>query len=258
MIVSIANQKGGVGKTTSAINLAAGLARGGEKILLVDMDSQGHAGKGLGLDIHNLKGSMFDVLTAKGPDIREVIRPVYVDNLDIAPSNISLARAEQLLSSTTGKEFILQRALRPVAGSYDSIIIDCPPSLGNLTIASLVASIDVFIPCEMSYFALEGITDLLETIDMVKNALNIDHPKVSGVIAMKHDTRLNITDSVMKELGDYFGDRIFQTVIPVNVALNEAQSEGKTIFDYKPKSKGAVAYLALVQEVLSGKGKETH
>jgi len=250
-IISIANQEGGVGKTTCAINLSAGLTRDGRKVLLIDMDSQAHAGKGLGVDIHKLDKSMFNVLTARRPNVQEAIIPTHVENLHIAPSDIKLARAEQLLSSTTGKEFILQRALRSTLDNYDYVIIDCPPSLGNLTITSLVASTDVFIPCEMSYFALEGISDLLDTIDLMKDSLNIRNPEISGVIPMKYDTRLNITESVMKELRDFFGKKVFQTVIPVNVALNEAQSEGKTIFDYRPRSRGAVAYLSLTQEVLS-------
>jgi chromosome partitioning protein len=250
--IALCNQKGGVGKTTSAINLSAGLAREGQRVLLVDMDSQGHAGKGLGIDIRNLEKSMYHVFDSRKPNIAEVIRPTYVDGLDIAPADIRLARTEQVLSSRTGKEFILQRALKPV-GSYDFLIIDCPPSLGNLTINALVASEEIFIPCEMSYFALEGISDLLDTIDTVKDALNINHPVISGVIPMKYDRRLNITDSVMGELREYFGNRVFDTVIPVNVALNEAQSEGKVIFDYRSKSKGAMAYYSLTKEVLNAK-----
>lgn len=140
MIISLANQKGGVGKSTCAINISAGLAMAGNKVLLVDMDSQAHAGKGLGINVHTLVKSISDVLTSRKPDIKEVIAPTYIENLDIAPSDIRLARAEQLLSAMTGKEFVLQRALRSVVKKYDFILIDCPPSLGNLTIAALVAS----------------------------------------------------------------------------------------------------------------------
>lgn len=248
-VISIVNQKGGVGKTTTTVNLSAYLAQHGEKVLVIDLDPQGNATSGYGFDKSALETSVYDLLVNDTP-IKEVIQSTNRENIDMCPTNINLAGAEVELVSAMSRETILKRAVDTISENYDFILIDCPPSLGLLTLNALVASTDVIVPIQGEYYALEGLTQLIDTINLVRKHLN---PTIGifGVIITMFDGRTQLTRQVTEEVRKYFGEKVFNTVIPRNIRLAEAPSYGKTIVEYDPKSRGGHAYNDLAIEVIS-------
>ena len=248
-IISIVNQKGGVGKTTTTVNLSAYLAQHGEKVLVIDLDPQGNATSGYGFDKSALETSVYDLLVNDTP-IKEVIQSTNRENIDMCPTNINLAGAEVELVSAMSRETILKRAVDTISENYDFILIDCPPSLGLLTLNALAASTDVIVPIQGEYYALEGLTQLIDTINLVRKHLN---PTIGifGVVITMFDGRTQLTRQVTEEVRKYFGEKVFNTVIPRNIRLAEAPSYGKTIVEYDPKSRGGHAYNDLAIEVIS-------
>ena len=252
MIIAIANQKGGVGKTTTAVSLACGLAADGRRVLLVDSDPQGNATGSLGINKNELEASLYDVLVDEKP-VSEITLETGRANLFLVPATVELAGAEVELSagaenSTIHPAYRLQTALEPIKNQYDFVLIDCPPTLGQLTINALSAADGVLIPIQCEYLALEGLTQLKNTIDLVVNALN---PKLQifGIVMTMYDGRTNLAMQVVEEVKKYFPEQIFNTVVPRSVRLSEAPSYGQSIFEYDPASRGAVAYKALTKEV---------
>jgi len=248
-IIAIVNQKGGVGKTTTAVNLGAYLAYLGKQVLLVDIDPQANATSGLGLDHRNLEAGVYESLVGDKP-IFEVIKRTMQTGLKIAPATLSLAGAGVELVNMDNREFRLSNILEEVRNEFDFIIIDGPPSLGLLTINSLVAADEVLIPIQSEYFALEGLSQLLETISLVQNNLKPSLGIMGAVITM-FDRRNKLSEAVMEELYQFFPNRIFRSVIPRSVRLAEAPSYGRSILHYDPKSRGGKAYEGLAKEVLS-------
>ena len=247
-VISIVNQKGGVGKTTTAVNLGAFLAKKRKKVLIIDLDPQGNATSGYGFDKSELENTVYDLLVNE-EDIGNVIAPTTVKNVDMCPTNINLAGAEVELVSAISRETILKRAIEPVLDKYDYIIVDCPPSLGLLTINALAACEGVIVPIQGEYYALDGLTQLIDTINMIKKKLNTSIG-ILGVVITMHDRRTQLTKQVVEEVQKYFGEKVFNTFIPRNVRLAEAPSHGQTIEEYDPKSKGSLAYQALANEVV--------
>lgn len=252
-VISIVNQKGGVGKTTTTVNLSAYLAQHGEKVLVIDLDPQGNATSGYGFDKSALETSVYDLLVNDTP-ITEVIQSTNRENIDMCPTNINLAGAEVELVSAMSRETILKRAVDTISENYDFILIDCPPSLGLLTLNALAASTDVIVPIQGEYYALEGLTQLVDTINLVRKHLN---PTIGifGVVITMFDGRTQLTRQVTEEVRKYFGEKVFNTVIPRNIRLAEAPSYGKTIVEYDPKSRGGHAYNDLAIEVISRANK---
>ncbi len=251
-MITIANQKGGVGKSTTAINLAAYLAELGEKVLIVDLDPQGNATSGLGVTA-GPNGCMYDVLL-EGKPLQQVAVKTEIEGLEVAPATINLVGAEVELVSTLAREFKLRRALQKLPpDAYDRVLVDCPPSLDLLTLNALTAADEVLIPIQCEYYALEGLTQLMRSIRMVREELN-PNLKVGGVLLTMFDTRTNLAHQVVEEVRSFFGDQVFQTVVPRNVRLSEAPSFGLPVALYAPKSIGAEAYAAVAQEVLSRSG----
>ena len=248
-IIAIVNQKGGVGKTTTAVNLSAYLAYLGKQVLLVDIDAQANASSGLGLDHRNLEFGIYEALLGT-KSIHEIIKRTLQDGLKVAPATLSLAGAGIDLVSLENREFRLSIILEEVRGEYDFIIIDGPPSLGLLTVNSLVAADEVLIPIQSEYFALEGLSQLLETINLVQANLKPELGIMGAVITM-FDRRNKLSEAVMEELYKFFPNRIFRSVIPRSVRLAEAPSYGRSILQYDPKSRGGKAYESLAKEILS-------
>jgi len=248
-IMALANQKGGVGKTTTAINLSAALAGNGQRVLLVDADPQANASSGLGVDIRELQASVYECLVGS-INPKEAIVETDVKNLHLIPSHIDLVGAEIEMLNLPDREQLLKRVLQKVKSEYDYILIDCSPSLGLITVNALTASDSVIIPVQCEFFALEGIAKLLNTIKIIKSQLN-PNLNIMGFVLTMYDNRLRLSNQVLEEVKRHFGDLVFHTVIARNVRLSEAPSHGQTILDYEPKSKGAVAYKALAKEVLA-------
>ena len=247
--IAIFNQKGGVGKTTTNINLAACLAKKGTKILVLDIDPQGNTTSGLGIEKKALKRSSYDLMIEDDINAEDVILKTGVDNLDIIPANVSLSGAEVELAIIRGREKRLKKALNQVKEKYDFIFIDCPPSLGLLTINSLTAVDSVLIPIQCEFYALEGVAQLMNTIEIVRKNLN-EKLYVQGVILSMFDGRTNLSVQVVEEVKKYFREKVYKTVIPRNVRLAEAPSYGLPIIEYDPKSKGAEAYREFADEFL--------
>lgn len=250
-IISIVNQKGGVGKTTTTINLASWLAESGKRVLVVDIDPQGNASSGLGIDYKNLNKGMYEVLTDPNTKVNEAIRS-YKPNFHVLPATPDLAGATIDLVEADGREFALEKNLTDVSDLYDFILIDNPPSLGLLTINGLVAAREVLIPVQCEYYALEGLSQLLNTINLIKEHLQPDL-KVLGAVMTMYDSRNKLSNAVFTELYKYFPEKIFRSVVPRNVRVAEAPSHGKPLKDYAPESVGANAYRRLAQEVILNK-----
>lgn len=248
-IIAIANQKGGVGKTTTSVNLSAGLASIGKRVLLIDIDPQGNTTSGVGINKADVENCIYDVLINE-VDPREAIVPTMVEGLSIIPATIQLAGAEIELVPTISREVRLKRAISQVKGQFDYVIIDCPPSLGILTINSLTAADSVLIPIQCEYYALEGLSQLLNTVRLVQKHLNTSL-QIEGVLLTMFDARTNLGIQVIEEVKKYFQQKVYKTVIPRNVRLSEAPSHGQSIITYDPKSKGAEVYLELAKEVVS-------
>ena len=246
-VVAIANQKGGVGKTTTCINLAASLVATRRHVLLIDLDPQGNATMGSGIDKHSLQHSVLDVLTGQA-NLIDVMQFSEEGGYQLVPSNRDLPAAEVVLLDLPNKERRLLDALQPVRGNYDYILIDCPPALSMLTINALVAADAVLIPMQCEYFALEGLTDLIGSIERIATQLN-PALQIEGILRTMYDPRLSLTNDVSQQLQDHFGDKLYETVIPRNVRLAEAPSHGLPVLAYDKKSRGALAYLELAAEL---------
>lgn len=247
-IIAICNQKGGTGKTTTAVNLSIAVASGGKRVLLVDIDPQANATSGLGLDKNKIVHSTYDVLIEETP-ITKIIMSNLEGRMSILPSNFHLAGAEVELVSILSREYRLKKALEPIKTEFDFIFIDCPPSLGLLTVNGLTAASSVIIPVQCEYYALEGLTQLLNTIALVRDNLN-SALEIEGVLLTMADYRTNLTQEVITEVRSYFKEKAYQTVIPRNIRLSEAPSFGKSIFTYDKDSIGAKKYWELACEIM--------
>ena len=247
-IIAIANQKGGVGKTTTAVNFSTLLAKRGKKVLIIDTDPQGNATSGIGMD-KNVELSVYDLIINDDIAPEDTIQKTEIKNLSICPSNINLAGAEVELVSMMSREYRLKEKLDEIKNNYDYIIIDCPPSLGLITLNAFTASNSVLIPVQCEYYALEGVGQLMNTVNLIKKQLNKDL-YIEGVVLTMNDARTNLSNQVVSEVKKYFKDNVYKTIIPRNVKLSEAPSYGMPITTYAPLSKGARCYEKLASELL--------
>jgi chromosome partitioning protein len=247
--IALVNQKGGVGKSTTAVNLGAALAVSGKRVLVVDADPQGNSTTGFGIEKSRLHHDVYDVLLGETP-VEEVVVPTEIDGLWLVPATINLAGSEIELVSVLSRETRLRRALAPATGRYDFVFVDCPPSLGLLTINALTAADECIIPVQAEYYALEGLSQLMTVVRRVREALN-PSLRVTGVLVTMFDGRTRLSTEVLEELEKFFPDQMFKTQIPRNVRISEAPSYGKPVILFDPKSRGAQAYLALAREMLA-------
>ena len=253
-VIAIANQKGGVGKTTTSVNLSSILAKKGKKILLIDTDPQGNATSGLGIE-KDLESSVYDVIVNE-TTIEQTLKNTPHKNLKVCPSTINLAGAEVELVSMISREQRLKEKIDPIKDQFDYIIIDCPPSLGLITLNTFTAADSVLIPIQCEFYALEGLGQLMNTINLVKRHLNKEL-KIEGALLTMYDARTNLSNQVVQEVSKYFGNNVYKTVIPRNVKLSEAPSYGMSITEYDSRSKGAKAYEKLAREFLKKNEEET-
>ena len=251
-IISVVNQKGGVGKTTTTVSLSACLAHQGKSVLLIDIDPQGNATSGLGIDAEELENTVYQVLIGQS-SLENTIVNTEFGALDVAPSDIQLAGAEVELVSVDQREYVLKNALDSVKNKYDYILIDCPPSLNLMTINALVASNSVLIPVQCEYYALEGLSRLMQTVKSIKKQLNAGL-EIEGILLTMYDSRTNLSLMVAEEVKKFFPKKVYRTVIPRNVRLSKAPSYGQPIIAYDPYSRGAESYLALANEVIGNNG----
>ncbi len=247
-MISVGNQKGGVGKTTTTVNLGAALAQLGKKVLIIDSDSQGNATSGLGVERGQVKKSLYEILVDQEP-LENCILPTSSENLDIVPSTISLAAAELELVNVKDRELRLKEAVAPVRDKYDYILVDCPPSLGQLSINAFTASDTILIPVQAEYYALEGLSQLLNTIRLVQRSYNRQF-RIEGVLITMLDARTNLGYEVVEEVRKYFQEKVYKTIISRNIRLSEAPSYGQSVLEYDPRSRGAELYLELAKEVI--------
>lgn len=252
-IIAVANQKGGVGKTTTSINLSACLAALGKKVLAIDMDPQGNMTSGLGIDKNEVEYSVYDLILGE-TEIEQVICTEALENLDVVPSNINLSAAEIELIGVEDKEYIIHNEVEKVRNNYDFVIIDCPPSLNTLTINAMTTADSVLVPIQCEYYALEGLSQLIHTIELVKERLN-PNLDIEGVVFTMYDARTNLSLQVVENVKDNLNQTIYKTIIPRNIRLAEAPSHGLPINLYDPKSAGAESYMLLAEEVIN-KGEE--
>ena len=254
-VIAIANQKGGVGKTTTTINLGACLAELGYRTLIVDLDPQGNASTGLGIENRGLETSMYHVIMYEVP-IENCVEPSSVKNLFVAPASLDLAGAEIELVPAFSRENRLRKAIEAVSDDYDYVLIDCPPSLGLLTVNGLTAAGEVLVPIQCEYYALEGLGQLLRNVDLVKRNLN-PTLEVSTIVCVMYDARTKLADQVVKEVREHFGDKVCRSVVPRTVRLSEAPSFGQPIITFDPTSRGATAYRGVAKEVSGGPAERT-
>lgn len=247
--IAVANQKGGVGKTTTAVNISSALAQKGKKVLLADIDSQGNACSGLGVSIDEEQASMYEILLQENT-VEETRLKTEIENLDIIPVNANLSGIPIELVEMEAREFRLKQALEPVSNQYDYIIIDCPPALDLLTLNGLTAAHSVLIPIQCEYYALEGMAKLMRTVELVQNNLN-PGLKIEGVLLTMYDGRTNLSNQVVEEVSSYFRDSVFSAIIPRSVRISEAPSHGKPIDEYDPHGVGAGGYDKVAEEIIS-------
>ena len=250
-IIAIANQKGGVGKTTTAINLAACLAEAGQKILIIDIDPQGNTTSGFGLPKTDIEKTVYEVLLGEC-NIKDAIVENIIDNLDILPSNVNLAGAEIDLIDVDNREYILKESILEVRNRYDYIILDCPPSLSMLTVNAMTAADTVLVPIQCEYYALEGLSQLIHTVNLVRERLN-PNLDMEGVVFTMYDSRTNLSNQVVENVKSNLKQHVFETIIPRNIRLAEAPSYGEPITEYDPKSTGAEKYMELAEEIIQRK-----
>lgn len=252
--IAITNQKGGVGKTTTSINLAASLAEAGKKVLVVDVDPQGNTTSGFGVDKSKVENTIYELLLGEC-EIEECICHEAYKNLDLIPSNVNLAGAEIELINIERREYRLKDAIEKVRDQYDFILMDCPPSLNMLTVNALTAADTVLVPIQCEYYALEGLTQLIQTIELVQKGLNPEL-KIEGIVFTMYDARTNLSLEVVENVKDNLNQKIYRTIIPRNIRLAEAPSHGMPVTEYDPKSAGAVAYKKLAKEIIRRKFKD--